>query len=146
MLARNAGWVDTKTLHAIHEAQCPRIHRYNDVFGYAEIWWDYHARINVDYFFRADRRMKIGRILRQRFGSGISPKKFYCFDFAAWVGNIYPDGDNNKHRQAILDAFNDVERIVKEYNLYVDLSQERLLVQRIDMNLCQENTGRSHEK
>jgi hypothetical protein len=39
----------------------PPFHRYNDVAGYAELYWDGGERILAEFYFRGNRKRKYGK-------------------------------------------------------------------------------------
>jgi hypothetical protein len=56
----------------------PAVHRYNDIAGYGEVYWDGGTRILVEIFFRGDRRRKSGQaVAAGRRPQIVSASSFY---------------------------------------------------------------------
>src|SRR5436305_1720971 len=46
------------------------VHRYNDVAGYAEVYWDAGTRILLDFFFKGDMRTTFGKAIAKHYPEG----------------------------------------------------------------------------
>jgi hypothetical protein len=120
-------------------ASCPPLHRYNDIAGFAELYWDGGTRILVDYFFRGDRSRKFGKQVARSWpedGARISPGKFYLFALGVESGGIpHETCDANLKRKAILEALREIRIRATDLCCFVDLTHEHELLQAIDINL-----------
>ncbi len=108
-------------------------HRYNDIAGFAEVYWDGGTRILVDCWVRGNGRTRYGqRVQATRPQNRLSRTQFYLY-VSMGNGGMFADlpGEDDQ-KQAVLDALDAVERIVKDLKCYVDLSEERRLVKHVD--------------
>ncbi len=124
-----------KSLPEIHEAKHPRIHRFNDIFGFAEVWWTRGTEFVIWYYFRGDRRTKVGKIIAQRHVYPISSRQFYyfCDDKA---GKFMMWSTPEEKREALFDALNDVRNTAeKKCGCFVDLSHEYEIARCLDVNM-----------
>ena len=111
----------------------PKIYRYNDIAGFAEIYWDGGTRILVDYYFLGDRRTKYGQAVAKLWPSKTSGNKYYMWQCMA-SGGSFIDGDNAlKKRTALYEALDAVSAQVKKFGCYVDLTTEREIANCIDV-------------
>jgi hypothetical protein len=119
--------------------QNPRIHRYNDLAGFAEVYWDRGTRVDVDYFFLADRRTRFGKGLTQRYGERpltFNSKKFYAYALGVDSGYVPRRGSApHQKRKALFDALDSVQEMSSRLGCFVDLTPERQIVEDIDVNL-----------
>ncbi len=108
-------------------------HRYNDIAGFAEGYWDGGTRILVDCWVRGNGRTRYGqRVQATRPQNRLYRNQFYLY-VSMGNGGMFADLPGEEDRkQAVLDALDAVERIVKDLKCYVDLSEERRLVRHID--------------
>ncbi len=88
-------------------ASSPRIHRYNDIAGFAEVYWDGGTRILVAYYFLGDRRTKYGQAVAKLWPYKTSGNKYYAWQHMAGGGSFIAWDNALKKRKAlheVLDA------------------------------------------
>jgi hypothetical protein len=114
----------------------PPFHRYNDVAGYAELYWDGGERILGELYIRGDRSRKYGKTVTNRMRRGItSPRWFYPFHVLyIEVGSVSRGARECENRQAIADALEWVRVQATDLGCFVDLTHERILLDAIDVN------------
>jgi hypothetical protein len=95
----------------------PILHRFNDLVGFAEVYWDCGTRIMVDYYFRRGRTRYYG-VARSM----------------VEIARIHPTDSAESKRQAILRALEDVQKTASEASYFVDTSPERAIVQTLDVD------------
>jgi len=111
----------------------PILHRFNDLVGFAEVYWDRGARIMVDYFFRGDGRTRYGQTIQSWVGGEVSAQRFYAYAPMVEVATVHGDDAETK-RRSILRALDHVEATAREILCFVDTSCERVLVQTLDVD------------
>jgi hypothetical protein len=120
------------------EHNCSSNHRYNDIAGFAEVYWDGGTRILIELFFRGDRRTRYGRTVTAGMSRArVKNSRFYSFypTYAEAGGIPHPQwSDEQEKRQAIMDALEFVRRIATENGCFVDISREQVLLAVIDIN------------
>lgn len=119
----------------------PANHRYNDIAGYAEIYWDAGTRILVEIFFRGDRTTKFGKAV----SAGPRPELFSANRFYP-LYEVYEEAGQFSDascgggfkRQAIEDGLEHVRTVATGMGCFVDLTHEKLLLDALDIDrlLC----------
>jgi len=114
----------------------PPFHRYNDVAGYAELYWDGGERILGEFYFRGNSRRKYGKAVTNGMRRGIASSRwFYPFHVLyIEVGSAPRSARECEKRQAIADALEWVRAQANELGCFVDLTHERILLDAIDVN------------
>lgn len=112
----------------------PILHRFNDLVGFAEVYWDRGTRIMVDYYFRGDGRTRYGHRILSRGRSNMSREWFYPYPFMIQVSAIHRGDDAKARRQAILRALDHVEETAREVLCFANTSHERAIVQALDVD------------
>jgi hypothetical protein len=112
----------------------PILHRFNDLVGFAEVYWDRGTRIMVDCYFRGDRRTRYGERIQSRSTGGVSREWFYAYAPMTEMARIHPGDDVEARRQAILRALDYVEETAQEVLCFADTSPECAIVQALDVD------------
>lgn len=106
----------------------PPIHRYNDIAGFAEIYWDAGTSLQINLYFRGDRRTRYGRSIAQNRDGTVSARNYYLYDHRIQGGFVPPRRSDILDRQAFLDAFREVRRIANRLRCFVDLRHEEAIL------------------
>ncbi len=123
-----------KQMRTIYCSSKPRIHRYNDIAGFVEVYWDAGTRILTDCYMLGDRRTKYGRELAKRWPGRISGNRYYPY-FSMSEGGSFSSYDKPAQKKAaIIETLDDVEKAAKRLGCYVDLRVEREIANCIDVN------------
>lgn len=101
----------------------PKVHRYNDIAGFAEIYWDLGTRILANYYFRGDRRTKYGRQIGNQLGVPVSGKHYYLLYNMVEEASFVSASVSEK-RNALLAALQRVKETGKRLGCFVDLRTE----------------------
>lgn len=125
----------------VFDTSYPANHRYNDIAGYAEIYWDAGTRILVEIFFRGDGRTRFGRAV----SVGPRPKlfsanRFYPLYVLYKEAGQFSDASCGRgfKRQAIKDGLEHVQTVAISMGCFVDLTHEKLVLDALDIDrlLC----------
>jgi hypothetical protein len=125
---------DEDRMRNCFSASSPRIHRYNDIAGFAEIYWDGGTRILADYYFLGDQRTKYGQAVAKRWPYKTSGNKYYTWQHMAGGGSFIAGDNALKKRKALQEALDAVSAQAKKFGCYVDLTTEREIANCIDVN------------
>jgi len=114
-----------------YNLQHPPTHRYNNIAGFAEIYWDGGIRIMLQFFFLGDRRTRFGKAVSVGLVSaGLRPKLVSASQFyPLYVQGIEVSGIPNVKcpeelkRKAIIEALDKVAETAADLN-FADLTQE----------------------
>lgn len=121
-------------LPEIYEARHPHLHRYNDLFGFAEIWWNGSMELSVCYYFRGDRRTQMGKRISTDYRYPISSQQFYPYREER-IGQLFHWLNRNQVREELRIALNGVAATVKkDFRCFVDISHELELIRCLDLN------------
>jgi hypothetical protein len=121
-----------------HSARHP-LNRYNNLVGFAEVYWDLGTRIDINYYFLGNRNTTPGKRLangRKAAGDkyGLNPRCYYLYSDGVDAGYIPRRGSASEKRNGINQALDHVERTAEEIRCYVDLSHERKMVEYLDVD------------
>jgi hypothetical protein len=125
---------DEDRMRNYFSASGPRIHRYNDIAGFAEVYWDGGTRILVDYYFLGDQRTKYGQAVAKRWPYMTSGNKYYMWQHMASGGSFIAGDTALKKRRALHEALDAVSAQAKQFGCYVDLTTEQEIANCIDVN------------
>ena len=118
-----------------HQTADPRIHKYNDIAGFAEVYWDSGSRMLIDYYFIGDRRTRYGRTVWASQAGFTSAHKFYLHSASVNSGSFFlGEDDVEKKRNAVFEALDALERKAKQLNCYVDTTAEREITRCLDVS------------
>ena len=114
-------------------ASHPTTHRYNDIAGFAEVYWDGGTRILVDYYFRGLKRRGFGDVVKAHWGDRIASSGFYRIPYIEIGGVPSRECGETTIREAIVEALEKVRTTGQDWNFFVDLTHELMLLQAIDV-------------
>jgi len=124
-----------KSLPEIYEATHPHIHRFNDIFGFAEIWWERGHDFVVRYYLRGDSRTKVGRKIAGRYFYPISSRQFYEFREVKITG-FFKSSASELKRKVLVDTLEDISTTAREeFGCFVDLLNEYEIASCLDMDV-----------
>lgn len=116
------------------DSQFSPIYRYNDVAGYAEIYWDAGTRVLIDLFFRGDLRTKYGKAVACGRRGQISASQFYLYLHCLEAGGIpHLSCSEALKREAIIDGLQRVRAVAADMGCVIDLTHEETLLSAIDV-------------
>jgi len=121
--------------------QHPPTH-YNDIAGFAEVYWDGGTRIMLQFFFLGNRRTKFGMAVSAGLESaGVRPELVSARQFyPLYVQPIEASGIPNVacceevKRQAIIDALDKVAKTAAGMKCYVNLTHERTVLNALTLD------------
>jgi hypothetical protein len=119
------------------DASHPAIHRYNDIAGFAELYWDGGTRILAELFLQGDRRRKYGKaVAAGRRPETVSPDRFYPL-YALYVeasGISHPQRSSEADRRlALQESLQFVREEATKLGCYVDLKHEEVILDATDV-------------
>lgn len=113
----------------------PTTHRYNDIAGFAEVYWDGGTRILVVYYFRGLKRPAFGQMVKAHWGERITSTGFYGIPYSEESGIPNRHCNEDTKREAVIEALDRVYREGRELGFWFDLKHEIKLVQALNIRL-----------
>jgi len=113
----------------------PTSHRYNDIAGFAELYWDGGTRILVQYYLRGLKRRKFTDTVTAHWGSNVFGSGFYSIPYCEVGGVPHRTCSGDLKRRAILDAMERVQSTADDWGCYLELTNEKRLLNALDIDL-----------
>ena len=115
----------------------PPFHRYNDVAGYAELYWDGEERLLAEFYFRGNRTRKYGKAVTEsmQWKEMVSSHRFYPMQVLYLeAGSVSKYAKESENRQAILESLEWLSAQATKLGCFIDLTHEKTLLDAIDVN------------
>ena len=119
---------DINDFRILFNRQNPPIHKFNDICGFAEIYWDAGVRILIDFYFNGNGRRKYNRFFKN-----LNPNKFYLRELNIQGGSFFTHSNLNEKKTAIINALKAIEAEAKTFNCYVNTEHEQNLLEFLDL-------------
>ena len=126
-------------------ASYPPTHRYNDIAGFAELYWDGGTRILVVYHFRGLRNRGFGDAVKAHWGESITPRGFYRLPYIEVGGIPNPKCDEGAKREAIVEALEQIRTAGEEWGFFLDATHEKALLQSLNIDLFFRRVTHKHK-